>query len=258
MAPHLLAASSTRYAQLLRIPTSIDSLSEITGTLCTDLGIDGFILQSRVTRFVSGEVEVFASNAAADWRELCRKFGLGTAGDPLVKGLMDQSAPLLWRDATRIHPAIFALAREHGMGNGISHVARGRGGAWTIASFVARGTDAQSEDALLAGAPLTQLLTCHLHDAVARIRAIETAMNVEAGFSGSNYGVLSVRERECLMLAAIGKTADGIAGVLGISFFTVTEHLKDARQKLGAANIPHAVALAISRGYLSAHIGNPL
>ena len=236
--------------------TSLDSLSTITGTLCKELGFDGFILQSRVTRFVCGEVEVFASNAASDWRELCRKFALNASADPLIKGLMEQSAPLLWRDAARFHPAIFALARERGLGSGISHVARSRGGAWTIASFVTHQFDA--EEALLANAAITQLLTCHLHDAVTRISALRIAGANRKDTSVAPPGALSARERECLSLAATGKTAEGIASVLGISPATAVEHLKDARRKLGAANMPHAIALAIARGQLSAHIDNPI
>ena len=249
-------ADLRRFAQLLRVPTSIESLREITDTVCAELGFDAFILQARVTRFVSGEVEVFASNAAADWRELCRNFGLCASSDPLLKGLMDQSSPLLWRDAARLHPAIFALARERGLDNGISHVARGRGGAWTLASFLMNKSNA--EEKLLARAAITQLLTCHLHDAVTRISTLRFAEACGKEPPGSMPGALSARERETLTLAASGKTADGIAGILGISPATAVEHLKDARRKLGASNMPHAVAIAISRGYLSAHIDNPL
>ena len=249
-------ADLRHFAQLLCVPTSVESLREITGTLCAELGFDAFILQARVTRFVSGEVEVFASNAAVDWRELCQTFGLSASGDPLLKGLMDKSAPLLWCDAAHSHPGIFALARERGLANGISHVARGRGGAWTLASFVMSKPNADEE--LLARAAITQLLTCHLHEAVTRISALRFAEAGGKAIPGAMPGALSARERESLSLAASGKTADGIAGVLGISPATAVEHLKEARRKLGAANMPHAVAIAISRGYLSAHTDNPL
>jgi len=248
----LRITDSRRLTQLLQVATSIDSLSEIIGTLCVDLGFDGFILQAQVTRFAAGEAEVFASNAAADWRELCRNFGLNASGDPLLKGLMDQSAPLLWRDAARYHPALFALARERGLGSGISHVARGRGGAWTIASFVTRGADADAEELLLAGSAITQLLTNHLHDAVTRISTLRIAGAYDKEVSCAAHSALTARERECLSLAATGKTAEAIASVLGISQATAVEHLKDARRKLGAANMPHAIALAIGRGVLVA------
>ncbi len=139
------------------------------------------------------------------------------------------------------------------MVSGISHVARGRDGAWTIASFITRNADAESEAALIEHAPLTQLLTCHLHDAVTRIKGFRNVGDIVAKLPRPLAGNLSAREREGLALAARGKTADKVALILGISVFTATDHFKDIRRKLGAANMAHAIALAIAKGYLSGH-----
>jgi DNA-binding CsgD family transcriptional regulator len=61
---------------------------------------------------------------------------------------------------------------------------------------------------------------------------------------------LSPRELECLAWAAQGKTYTAIGKILGISFATVKTNLDTARHKLGAVNLPHAVALAILYGHL--------
>lgn len=62
---------------------------------------------------------------------------------------------------------------------------------------------------------------------------------------------LSPRERECLTLAANGKSEWEISRILGISEHTSAKHLMNARLKLGAQNRSHAVAEGIRRGLIS-------
>jgi LuxR family transcriptional regulator len=61
---------------------------------------------------------------------------------------------------------------------------------------------------------------------------------------------LSPRELECLRWAAGGKTAWEISKILNRSVETVRLHLKNAKQKLGAANMAHAIAKAAQFGML--------
>ena len=61
---------------------------------------------------------------------------------------------------------------------------------------------------------------------------------------------LSPRELECLRWAAGGKTAWEISKILNRSVETVRIHLKNAKQKLGAANMAHAIAKAAQFGML--------
>ena len=56
---------------------------------------------------------------------------------------------------------------------------------------------------------------------------------------------LTVREREVLTWAAQGKSAHEIGDILDITRRTVDEHVKNAIEKLGAANRTHAVAIAL-------------
>ena len=64
---------------------------------------------------------------------------------------------------------------------------------------------------------------------------------------------LSPRELECLRWAACGKTAWEISKILDRSVETVRLHLKNAKQKLGAANMAHAIAKAAHFGMLHPH-----
>jgi DNA-binding CsgD family transcriptional regulator len=56
---------------------------------------------------------------------------------------------------------------------------------------------------------------------------------------------LTAREREVLSLLAQGLQLDEIAQRLGIGAETVRSHVRNATERLGAANRTHAVAIAI-------------
>ena len=53
-----------------------------------------------------------------------------------------------------------------------------------------------------------------------------------------------------LRLCAMGFSAETIAGMTGYTVFTIYRTLADLRQLLGALNLPHLIAIAISLGYL--------
>jgi DNA-binding CsgD family transcriptional regulator len=66
---------------------------------------------------------------------------------------------------------------------------------------------------------------------------------------------LTSQEARVLALMASGKTADGTAAHLGVSLETVKGHVVVARNKLGARNITHAVAIAIDEGIIGSPSG---
>jgi PAS domain S-box-containing protein len=61
---------------------------------------------------------------------------------------------------------------------------------------------------------------------------------------------LTARELQVLGLLALGHTREEIAEQLGISPETVRNHLRGAREKLGARTRAQAIALALSRGLI--------
>lgn len=72
---------------------------------------------------------------------------------------------------------------------------------------------------------------------------------VDAG--GSDKRMLSKRETECLTWVANGKTAWEVAQILAISESTVTFHIENAKKKLAAVTVTHAVALSVSKGWIT-------
>ncbi len=63
---------------------------------------------------------------------------------------------------------------------------------------------------------------------------------------------LSPREREILVRVAVGESGPQIAAELFISPDTVRTHLQHVLVKLGAQTRPHAIALALQRGEITA------
>ena len=75
--------------------------------------------------------------------------------------------------------------------------------------------------------------------------------HVEAhGRSGREGGELTPREREVLRMVAMGLTGQDIAAALVVSPETVSTHVRNIREKLGARSRAHALALALRRGEL--------
>ena len=63
---------------------------------------------------------------------------------------------------------------------------------------------------------------------------------------------LSLREEQCLVWAARGKTHQEIADILSLSLGSVKSHLDTARHKLHCINLTHAVGVAVATGVIPA------
>jgi DNA-binding NarL/FixJ family response regulator len=61
---------------------------------------------------------------------------------------------------------------------------------------------------------------------------------------------LTARERDVLELLAGGMRHEQIAERLGIGLETVRRHVRNASERLGAANRTQAVAIAVRRGLI--------
>ena len=61
---------------------------------------------------------------------------------------------------------------------------------------------------------------------------------------------LADREREALAQLSVGLSRANVADSLNISENTLRAYIDSARHKLGAANVTHAVALALAKGII--------
>lgn len=92
---------------------------------------------------------------------------------------------------------------------------------------------------------LFELLLPHVDAAVSKIEALPTQARARAGqpatFDSLGVNSLSNREREILEWVRCGKTNIEIGMILGISGFTVKNHLKSIFQKINVSNRAQAV-----------------
>jgi DNA-binding CsgD family transcriptional regulator len=79
----------------------------------------------------------------------------------------------------------------------------------------------------------------------------QKVLEIEKLFGSAPAPSLSSRERDVLSLIAQGRSRGQIADTLKISENTLRVYLDSARHKLSALNIPHAVALATTKGYIN-------
>ncbi len=88
-----------------------------------------------------------------------------------------------------------------------------------------------------------------LHLSILMKEEVEAPLSVPATTGGKS---LSPREREILGRIAVGESGPRIAAELFISPATVRTHLQHVLVKLGAQTRPHAIALALQRGEITA------
>ena len=216
------------------------------------LGFQYFLYHGHFPQGATRPNEISIDNYPEGWRRHCLRRGIDDKFEPLRRRVQKQVSPILWREIPRRHRAIFDQAREFGLVTGVTQLVHGPGGQWSSISFIKNRGGRAVEREILATLPECQLLTCYVHDTAKRIVKHKLDLAIPTRPDPSQTGGLSTRERACLMLAATGKTTSEIAEILPISERTVTYHLCNARQKLGATNSRHAVSKAISLGLIAA------
>lgn len=116
---------------------------------------------------------------------------------------------------------------------------RGFGG-WNFGSTMGR---RELDLFLKSHGPELRLAGLYIHEQAERLAEAPDA-------PGRDRGLLTPRERECLVWLARGLRTAAIADRLGIALVTVDLHLKGARRKLGAATREEALAKAILGGQI--------
>jgi DNA-binding CsgD family transcriptional regulator len=215
------------------------------------LGYRYFMYRGWFARSRADERDVYFDDCPLAWRDYYARH-VHNRCDPLHLQAVQGSRPLLWARVSRLSPQFFARARDFGLVTGSTHPVHGPGAQWSSVSFICDRDGHAVEQHIAATLASCQLLATYAHDAVARIMR-EPAGTASPGTRRAPVPLsLNEREREILGLAAAGHTNSGIAGMLAISDRTVVFHLRNAREKLGAANCVHAVSKALALGLIAA------
>ena len=166
--------------------------------------------------------------------------------DPVLEETTRSFAPFNWRSLswdTKKRRQFLHEAVECGLGNqGYTIPIRGPDGQFAL--FVINNTCSDDEWVrFIAECKSDLLVISHFfHQKVLEIESVTVAPNASP---------LSTREVDVLTAISMGKNRSQIAYDLKISENTLRVYIDSARHKLGALNIPHAVAIGIHRGIIN-------
>jgi transcriptional regulator EpsA len=148
------------------------------------------------------------------------------------------------RNAARGQPGWIEIAEQNELRNVAAHGVRSGDGR--ICSFFSFSRIGVEIDARLAFR--LRLLTPHLHETLARVLLAEGS-----GVIRLRHAECRVTDRETEILRGIrdGKTNRDIAASLGLSHYTVKNHIRKITRKMRVTNRSHAVARALSMGILA-------
>lgn len=230
---------------------SLIALKSLLDSAVHQLGFRHFIYRGHVPGLPAGAGDIQIDTAPVAWHDYRRQPRIGSDWDPLHVRALRTVTPVLWCKVRPSNPFYFDKARELGLATGVTQPIHGPRGDWSSISFIKDRGGLRSERDVLAALPQCQLLTSLAHDAVQRIvaRRLDSSTDLDRRLPEMN---LSDRENECLELAARGKTIQQIATILPISERTVAFHLANARRKLQAGSLRHAVTKAASLGLIRA------
>lgn len=219
--PMMDAASAFAF-DVMRVKDAA-GISDLLADLCGRLGCRWFALSHHVDFLAAPARGVRIHNYPEDWAFWFDQRRLGLS-DPVHRASRRGLAGFFWHDYARYtklrseDELIFAEARRHGIGPGLTVPAHLPGEAHGSVSFAwAPGRDPPPDALLFArmiGGPAFEAARALAHPAIAAI--------------GPR---LTERQRECLIWAACGKSAWETATIMGLSYDTVKEHLRNARAR---------------------------
>lgn len=186
-------------------------------------------------------VEVLRARSLEAWEEHYQSSGYAPH-DAVLRRALTTSDPIFWSDVLHGEPLtpeavrIFGDAREFGLREGFVTPIRNLDGS--ISTVMLSGGDA---DPLCPDTRTAAHLGCIYY--AARVRQERRA--------AAPRRALSPRQIECLKWTRQGKSASDIGQILGISRFTVQEHLAQACARLGVRTKVQAMSQAYLMGLLN-------
>jgi len=173
--------------------------------------------------------------------------------DPVIKHCTSTTLPYYWKNIfTSKDNEVKKFAKAcsgFGLKDGFTIGINGNCGDFSLWSLGGNeSTITQAKD--FSQAVMTvHIILPYLHDKLAQINPVSTLYPTNNHhYPNTPLQELTVREKECLLWTAGGKTAYEIAAILKISESTINFHLKNAAIKLDCVNKTHAVAKAVLLG----------
>ncbi|SEN05631.1 regulatory protein, luxR family [Loktanella fryxellensis] len=165
--------------------------------------------------------------------------------DPVVLGCFQRFHPVDWKRldwTSRAARAFRAESLTYQVGNqGYSVPIRGPNGQFALFSLSRSCSDEDWDD----------FIATHQRDVIVLAHYLNAkALQLENHRTPDPVKPLSPREVDALTFLAMGYSRGQAADMLAISEHTLRDYIESARLKLGAANIVHAVARALTEGLI--------
>lgn len=242
--------SSTRWQDLVEEATnarSVEDLHRLCGLICETYEYDYFLYGAQFPVSLVRPQIVILSGYPDDWRQHYTTSGYLEV-DPTIQYCRDNIVPIDWTHLTHGDPdSVNAMAynfmreaHSFGLKSGASFPVHGSRGELAMLSMACSEDHQKTRRSISESMPFGQLLASYVHEAVRRVFEGEEVIVGPVELTG--------REKETLLWAAEGKSAEEIGKILSISERTVVFHLQNATRKLGVTNRRQAVARAVSLG----------
>ncbi len=223
-------------------PETIANLKTITSRMGFEMF--GYYLLPSTRKF---ENSILFSTYPQAWAEQYKEEKIYLA-DPIVDAVSARSTPFLWSELQpdpAASPQIadfFTKARAAGVLMGGSIPLRGPDTSISSLSISTDDAPPLLEALWKKERHRLHILAAYVHE------QLLSQLGLGRAFMDAE---LSVREKECLLWTAQGKSAWVIGEILSLSQFTVEEYLAQACVKLGVRKKVHAVALAIKHNLIA-------
>ena len=242
--------SSTRWQDLVELAISarsVEDLHRLCGMICQNYEYDYFIYGAQFPVSLVRPQILILSGYPDEWRQHYTASGYLEI-DPTVHYCRNNIVPIDWMNLTvDLANDVDAIAREFmheahsfGLKSGASFPVHGSRGELAMLSMACSEDHAKTRRSITESMPFAQLLASYVHEAVRRVFEEEDIIMGPVE--------LTEREKEALLWAAEGKSADEIGRILNISERTVVFHLQNTTRKLGVTNRRQAVARAVALG----------
>ena len=243
--------SSAKWQDLIEIANgagSVDDLHRLCDLICEEYEYDYFIYGAQFPVSLVKPQIIILSGYPDEWRDHYTTQGYLEI-DPTVRYCRNNIVPLDWAnlvvDRAKADPMslkFMSEAQAFGLKSGASFPVHGSRGELAMFSMARVDEHTKSKNAITESMPFAQLLASYVHEAVRRVFENEKIIVGPVQ--------LTEREKETLLWAAEGKSAEEIGRILSIAERTVVFHLQNATNKLGVTNRRQAVARAVSLGVI--------
>ncbi len=227
---------------------SLNEIKQQCTAFCQLTGFDFFSYCATIPTTLTRPDMIEVSSYPEAWLALYRDQGLIKTDPTLIYAEMHHT-PITWdamvlsRFNDKSTRQYIKKANKHGLNSGISFPLRGNVGSTAVLSLASKKASPLPPQLVNTALTFGTLFANYVHDAVLRL--------FDEDLLPLKKKRISLRERECLLWVAEGKTTWEIAKILKIAERTVVYHLENIISKLEVKNRQQAVARGMMMSYIS-------